>query len=301
MADEKGTSVISRPPAEVATFDELRAQTRKLSEFYKSLMAEGTDFGVIPGTQKPTLLKPGAELLRIWAGLSPEYEVDSTGSDFESGFFFYQVKCTLRDQSGRVVGQGSGSCNNLESRYRYRWLFEKELPPTTAKEGLPFKEFTNRTTGGKFRKYRIENDQPHDLANTMLKMGEKRSFIGAILNATGASRIFTQDVEDLPETVIAPTVPAEEQKPKEAPKAEQPHEVNGEYKVVDESTAVKGPRNPATVKTVGDLLTFCKEDFHMTKPQVLAELGVKDVSEISQLPAECYTIIAAVREQPPTA
>jgi len=67
------------------------------------------------------------------------------------------------------------------------------------------------------------------------------------------------------------------------------------------SEDTKPDRNPSTIKTLGDLFTCCLADFGMYKPQVLEELGVKAESGISQLPAECYTIIAAVREQPPTA
>jgi hypothetical protein len=36
-----------------------------------------------------------------------------------------------------------------------------------------------------------------ELDNTILKMAMKRAHIAATLNATGASRIFTQDVEDM--------------------------------------------------------------------------------------------------------
>ncbi len=38
-----------------------------------------------------------------------------------------------------------------------------------------------------------------DLVNTILKMGHKRAYVHGVIMATGASSIFTQDVEDLPE------------------------------------------------------------------------------------------------------
>ncbi len=40
-----------------------------------------------------------------------------------------------------------------------------------------------------------------EIRNTILKMSEKRAFVSAILMATGASDIFTQDIEDFPELV----------------------------------------------------------------------------------------------------
>jgi hypothetical protein len=45
---------------------------------------------------------------------------------------------------------------------------------------------------------------PSDMANTILKMAKKRALIDAVLTATGASDIFSQDIEDLPEGFIPP-------------------------------------------------------------------------------------------------
>lgn len=165
-------AIVIRAQDEVATFEELEKRVKQLGEFYKSLMQKGTDYGVIPGTPKPTLLKPGAELLRLWAGLAPRFEVDNAGTDLIAGVFCYDVKCTLHNRDGDFVGEGVGNCNSLESRYRYRWIGEGE------------------------ERHRIETENPQDQANTILKMAKKRAFVDAILTVTGASRIFTQDIED---------------------------------------------------------------------------------------------------------
>lgn len=45
-------------------------------------------------------------------------------------------------------------------------------------------------------RYRIPNDNIYDQVNTIKKMSQKRSFVGAILLTTGASEFFTQDLED---------------------------------------------------------------------------------------------------------
>lgn len=198
MSTEKAITV--RAPIEIATFEELSAQTQKLNEFYKGLMQEGTDFGIIPGTPRPTLLKPGAELLRLWAGLAPEFKVIPTGTDFEHGLFNYEVICRL-SRDGVFVGEGVGSCNSLESKYRYRWVWPKDLPTGFDKEKATTKKV--RTKNGWVTQYRIENDNPQDLANTILKMAKKRAFVDAILTVTGASRIFTQDIEDMTESAKA--------------------------------------------------------------------------------------------------
>lgn len=45
--------------------------------------------------------------------------------------------------------------------------------------------------------YRITNPDVIGIKNTIMKMAQKRAFVGAILLATGASEFFTQDIEDM--------------------------------------------------------------------------------------------------------
>jgi hydroxymethylpyrimidine/phosphomethylpyrimidine kinase len=42
----------------------------------------------------------------------------------------------------------------------------------------------------------IPNSEIFDQINTIQKMAQKRSLVGAVLIATGASKFFTQDLED---------------------------------------------------------------------------------------------------------
>lgn len=218
--------------------------------FVREQMVEGTDYGVIPGTDKPTLLKPGAEKLNNLYGLAAEQTVTERVQDWEHGFFFYEVKTALRHiSSGAVISEGMGSCNSKESRYRWRWVAEDRLPPgtdkaalasrdtrlvefafaveqgeTTGQYGKPaaywqqFREAiadgsaksVKRTTraGREFdaweiggRVYQVENPDVYDQVNTILKMAAKRSLVDAVLKATRASGIFTQDLEDLVEAI----------------------------------------------------------------------------------------------------
>jgi hypothetical protein len=48
---------------------------------------------------------------------------------------------------------------------------------------------------------KVEHDNPADYYNTCLKMAKKRAHVDAILTATAASDIFTQDIEDMPEVI----------------------------------------------------------------------------------------------------
>src|SRR5262245_20667393 len=132
----QGSSVISAAEAEylpaVGIQVALQRRTAVL-EFYRSVMVPNVDFGGIPGIDKPTLLKPGAEKLVCYFGFSPEYIVESSIEDWHGEnktgepMIYYRIKCRL-SKNGRVIGEGSGSCSSWESKYRRRWVAEEDVP-----------------------------------------------------------------------------------------------------------------------------------------------------------------------------
>src|SRR5262245_42181487 len=94
-------------------------------DFVRTVMREGIDYGRIPGTDKPTLLKPGAETRCTLFGLATRFELvrsieDWNGAQFNGEpFFYYLYRCQLwRDD--RIIAEGDGSCNSFEQKYRYR-------------------------------------------------------------------------------------------------------------------------------------------------------------------------------------
>lgn len=272
MGEEQ--TAMTRAPLEMASFEELKLQTQKLDQFYKNLMVLGTDYGVIPGTKKPTLLKPGAELLRIWAGLTPEFEIDNTGTDLERGIFAYQVKCSLYNKEGRLIGQGVGFCSSLEAKYRYRWLGDRELPPGIDKSDLVFKERTSSRTGGKWRVYRVENDNPQDQANTILKIAKKRAFVDGILTVTGAGRIFTQDIEDMVDDADQAQGPPNPQgKGKTTPKTQaKGKDQPAGKKTTTEAEAEPPAENKETAITTGEFNEVTGEQAQAVADRVVATL-----------------------------
>ena len=126
--------------------------------FVRVQMQKDIDYGVIPGTKKPTLLKPGAEKLCRLFSLRPSYELIDFITDFEKPLFHYHYRCSLI-KSGEMVGQGDGNCNSRENKY-------------------------------KKQQYRI-----YDLTNTICKIAQKRALVAAVLSSCGASEFFTQDLE----------------------------------------------------------------------------------------------------------
>ena len=171
----------------------------------RSQMKSGHDYGVIPGTQKPTLLKPGAEKIAKLLGLADVYEIMDRQEDWERGFFRYLIKCRLVTvSSGVTVSEGLGECNSMESRYRWRWLFQSQLPAhlkgDTGKEArskMVIKEI--HTKNGPTKQYRLENEDIYSQVNTILKISKKRALVDAALSAGRLSEVFTQDIEDLAE------------------------------------------------------------------------------------------------------
>ena len=65
--------------------DQMAQQLQAISNFQGMVeknLTNGQDYGVIPGTQKPTLLKPGAKKIQMLMGVTSEYDVIDKGEDY---------------------------------------------------------------------------------------------------------------------------------------------------------------------------------------------------------------------------
>lgn len=189
--------------------------------YVQKLMHEGTDFGKIPGTDKATLLKPGAEKLCTLFGLSKRFELvehveDWQGSQFGEPFFNYLYRCSLH-RGSVLIAEADGSCNSRETKYRWR-QGERVCPecgkPTIIKGkaeygggwlcfakkggcGFKFTDNDERITSQQVG--RVSNPDIADQVNTIQKMAQKRALIAATLLAVNASEFFSQDLEDFVE------------------------------------------------------------------------------------------------------
>jgi len=188
----------------------------------KQVMKEGEHYGTIPGCgDKKTLKKPGAEVLLVLFGLSTDVIV----SRFDMPNSHREVECkiTVFAPSGRQLGTGVGSCSTMESKYRFRTgpseITGKLVPqeywnvrgsdPKKARDILGGKGFVpTKGDDGQWhiaiQGERVENDNPADQYNTVLKVGKKRALIDGVLNSTAASFLFTQDLDDMLENGIIP-------------------------------------------------------------------------------------------------
>jgi hypothetical protein len=190
-----------------------------------SIMKPNVDYGIIPGTSKNTLLKAGAEKATSFFGLSPRFRdavvvEDFTGKDHDGEpFFFYRRTCELW-RGNHIVASVDGSCNSFEKKYRYRGgervcpecgkpaIKKSKFPPKTDPKAQPG-FYCYSKVGGCGMEFsatdpaivnqelgQVKNPDVADLANTILKMADKRALVAATLIATGMSEYFTQDVED---------------------------------------------------------------------------------------------------------
>ena len=154
VIDSIDTNIVAR------TMDKIHAFQQVIQQAVKP----GHDIGIIPGTDKPTLLKPGAEKIVMMMGLASRYEIMDKVEDYDKGFFSYNIRCTLSRQ-GMDICEGVGNCNSRESKY-------------------------------------VKAD-PYSIANTILKMAKKRAYVDAALSVASLSDIFTQDLEDMPDMRIS--------------------------------------------------------------------------------------------------
>jgi hypothetical protein len=218
---EAGRSIGERyaDVAPVISIQEAVERHQQLAKYVGSVMIEGHDFGTIPGVSKPGLLKPGAEKLTTFFGLTKRLfiveKVEDWTGEQHSGepFFYYLYRCALY-RGDLLIAEADGSCNSRETKYRWRemqrtcpachsvaiirgreeygggWICFQKKDGCGAKFDLDDPAITSQQTG------RIANPNIADQVNTIQKMAAKRALVAATLLAVNASEFFTQDVED---------------------------------------------------------------------------------------------------------
>jgi len=136
-------------------------ESQKLVErFVNEVLIVDADYGFIQGYGKPSLLKSGAEKLCNFYRLVPKVEILNRIDDYTIPFFSRETKIILVDYvTGVTRAEGVGTCNSHEAKFR----------------------------GG----------DAFSLQNKIQKLSKKRALIDSILNVSGLSSCFTQDIEDI--------------------------------------------------------------------------------------------------------
>lgn len=179
------------------TAADVRAQVNLIQDVMMEVMKEGTHYGKIPGTNGKSLWKSGAEKLMSTFRLAARPRVEDLSAD---GEIHYRVFVGLEASGGAFVGEGIGECSSREDKYSWRKASHpKEWEATPDNR----RRIKYEKDGGEIKQIRTN---PFDVANTILKMAKKRAQVDAVITATAAGDIFTQDIEDLPEEIVAQIV-----------------------------------------------------------------------------------------------
>lgn len=181
MANEVIEIHQERPGALALTRDavtQLQEHRKLLMEYVKSQLRKDVDYGIVPGTDKPTLYKPGGEKMRALFSLQASTVMADKELDRPGNFAMFTYRTEIRDKYGNLLATCEGSCNSQEKKYReratYKWNDQKRRKEKVGAEATPV----------------------CDVLNTLQKMAQKRSFVGAIILATAASDFFNQDIDD---------------------------------------------------------------------------------------------------------
>ncbi|BBW97254.1 hypothetical protein ACPVTF_04035 [Geobacillus icigianus] len=168
VAKQQTNSLSIIESVDIGAVQSTLAKINQFQAVVQNMLKKDHDYGVIPGTPKPTLLKPGAEKIQMLLGVTSEYEVIEHINDYENGFFAFTVRCIIY-KNGVKITEGLGHCNNREPKFYKR------------KDG--------------------SIQDPYEKVNTVLKMAKKRAQIDATLTLASLSEVFTQDIEDMQEFI----------------------------------------------------------------------------------------------------
>lgn len=173
--------------------EDIISHVATVQEVMRAVMKPDVHYGVIPGTDKPTLLKPGAEVLCMAFRIADTYDIEDLSTD---DTVRYRVTCTGTHQTtGTILGTGMGEASSAEEKYKWRKSYKDEFDATPAHLRREKKGWDKQ----KKQTYSVMQvrTEPADLANTVLKMANKRAKMAMVLNVTAASDCFSQDLEDM--------------------------------------------------------------------------------------------------------
>ena len=332
------TAVVTQPggyavaPHRAFSPAEIKVKLAMVSELLRDVMVKDVDYGIIPGTKDNSLWKPGGELIRMLFGFEVEYDVQQE-YDATINLLSLTTTCRLRDESGAVVGMCIGNANSHETKYHYHWVVEADVPDTVDKARcVTSMRWANRV---QVKHYQVENTAPFALLNTLVKISEKRAFLGAIQVATACSRIFkvieTEEDDYDHQPAAAAGAPAQRQTqqrqapaparkpaaptsqarppvtradPPEFPPdgledAPAPAPAQAQSPAQPPPAEVVAPENPGPCTSLEQAFAHIQRIFGVSKATVLKEYGVKDVTGIAETPMQVYTRMRAIYQPLP--
>lgn len=208
----------------IASAKEVLDAKREMLDLIPTILKEGVDFGKLAdgAGDRLCLFKAGAERLCQVFGAHPEYEIVEKEVDHDRENTYASQWVTVegaepnkaekeamkRAKKGRNKKLPDGSWVWQErgvgvetSQGLYRYVFRCRI---VRQDGLVLAECIGSASTLEAKYI----SRPRDCENTVVKMSQKRAFVGAALTAFGLSDRFTSDVEDTGEIVIDHEAPA---------------------------------------------------------------------------------------------
>ena len=200
------TAEIVKTDRYTADITGVKALFEQFEEIKRSVLIQGKDYGQIPGIKGNILFKSGAEkLVKLFHLRIGDIEETNRTVDLQSGFVDFEYKVKINDPNGQTMSFGVGSCNSFEDKYAYTAWNESNQPEKEEREKLKALNLGRaRNYGNKWVWQQRDKKDPSlliGLKNTIQKMAKKRAYVDAVLNATGGSQFFTQDLDSMPALV----------------------------------------------------------------------------------------------------
>lgn len=222
------------------------------------VLKKDTDYGIIPGMPKgtkPSLWKPGSEQILAMFQIAVDPVVEDLSTD---DCYRYRVTTRLTNvQTGEFLGAGIGEASTDETKYKWRRTYSKPEfdAADTDRRRIKYGRYKNGDTWNETEEMQVRQE-PADLANTILKMAKKRSQIDATLTVTGASSMFEQDLEDLPEETRQEMASQRGKKGKATGDVmcADCRAINGHLPSCPHRKAAEAPKVPAVPATQGELM-----------------------------------------------
>lgn len=205
---------VQEAPNSISSIEAVKERIGLVNQLYQEILEKDKHYGKLPGTEKDTLYKPGAEKLNVLFKLVPKVENEEIIELGQNHREYRLMVGLYHKETGQFFGDCIGSCSTMESKYRYRYksestniavdkeywsLREQNLLDDYFKKYPKRKGLKTEKIDGRWyfvKKEKAENPDIADVYNTVYKMAYKRAFVGATIIATGVSDIFTQDLDD---------------------------------------------------------------------------------------------------------
>jgi len=194
LVHQEARALTHTQPAGRMAVSDIISHVATVQEVMRAVMKPDVHYGKIPGAgDKPTLLKAGAEVLCMVFRIADSYQVEDLSTP---DCIRYRVTCIGTHQtSGIVMGAGLGEASSNEEKYKWR----KAVCPEEWQETPANLRRVKHARGRNNTFYKVDQirTEPADIANTVLKMANKRAKMAMVLNVTAASDCFSQDLEDM--------------------------------------------------------------------------------------------------------